>query len=98
VRPTFVGKYWFVYIIQSEVTGRLYTGATDNPLRRLGEHNGISKRGAKATRAGRPWKLVYLEPCPTKGGALHREYEVKSLSREKRLALARHCKVEEFLT
>jgi putative endonuclease len=100
VRTTSAGESltWFVYVIQSQVTERLYTGISNDPIRRLDDHNG-SKRGAKATRAGRPWKLVYVEKSLTKGEALHREYEVKQLPREKKLGLRLgHREIEETLT
>jgi putative endonuclease len=80
------GPTWFVYIIQSAVTGRLYTGVTTSPTRRVKEHN-ESKRGAKATKAGRPWKLVHTEKFDSKGGALRREYTIKKLRRAAKLLL-----------
>jgi len=78
---------WFVYIIQSMVTGRLYTGITTSTSRRLNEHN-TSKRGAKATKAGRPWKIVHTESFPTKGDALCREAAIKRLRRSDKILLA----------
>jgi putative endonuclease len=77
---------WFVYIIQSDTTGRLYTGITTDPDRRLQEHNGGS-RGAKYTRTGRPWKRVFLEPTITRLQAIQREYEIKGFSRKRKLSL-----------
>lgn len=76
---------WFTYIIQNEL-GRLYTGITTDPPRRLAEHNG-SPRGAKATRAGRPWRFVYLQTSVTRTVAAQREYEIKMLSRAEKLYL-----------
>ena len=78
---------WYVYIIQSR-TGRLYTGVTTDPQRRLREHN-ESPRGAKCTRAGRPWRLLWVEPVPTRGQALRREAQIKRLPRSKKLLLCR---------
>lgn len=77
---------WYVYLVQSEVTGKLYTGISPDPNRRLLEHN-TSSKGAKATRAGRPWKLVYQEGYPSKGAALKREAAIKRLPRVQKLCL-----------
>lgn len=85
---------WYTYIIQNEL-GRLYTGITTDPQRRLSEHNG-SPRGAKATRAGRPWRFVYIQTAVTRTGAAQREYEIKMLTRAKKLELVQtHGEVEK---
>ncbi len=78
---------WWVYIIRSEVDGRLYTGISTDPERRVGEHNG-GKRGAKATRRGRPWNLAYVEFLGDVSAALRRERAIKKLPRTKKLRLA----------
>lgn len=77
---------WFVYIIQSDPTGRLYTGITTDPVRRLQEHNG-GRRGAKATRAGRPWRLAFQAPYGSRGEALRREAAIKRFRRAAKLRL-----------
>ena len=79
-------KIWWVYIIQSEPTGRLYTGISLDPDRRLIEHN-TSPLGAKATKAGRPWKLVFRELQNSKGDALRRELAIKKLPLAQKLRL-----------
>ena len=78
---------WFVYIIYSSETGKLYTGTSTDPRKRLDDHNGETNKGAKATRAGRPWLLVYVEPKPTQSDALKREAAIKKLSRNEKLVL-----------
>lgn len=78
---------WYVYILASFTTGRLYTGITTEPERRLREHNG-GTRGAKYTRVGRPWKIVRLEEVPSRSAALKREYAIKRMARASKLALA----------
>lgn len=86
---------WTLYIIQSVPTGRLYTGITTDPTRRVKEHNG-SSRGARYTRIGRPWKIVYLEPCGSQSDALRRERAVKRLGRKEKLSLVqRFSQVEK---
>jgi structure-specific endonuclease subunit SLX1 len=37
-----------------------YIGFTDNPLKRIRQHNGLIKGGAKKTSKKRPWKLVLV--------------------------------------
>jgi putative endonuclease len=64
----------FVYILQSESTGRFYVGSTDDLERRISEH----LRGhSPATRGRGPWKLVYNEELPTLFEARRRELEIK---------------------
>jgi putative endonuclease len=64
----------FVYILQSESTGRFYVGSTDNLERRISEHH----RGKDlATRGRGPWKLVYQEQFEILADARRREYEIK---------------------
>jgi putative endonuclease len=77
---------WYVYVLQS-VTGRLYTGISPDPVSRLAKHN--AGKGAKATRAGRPWRIVHQETLGTKGDALRREAAIKRLSRAEKLRLVK---------
>jgi putative endonuclease len=77
---------WYVYIIYSVSTGRLYTGISTSPTRRLGKHN--AGTGAKATRAGRPWNIVYVEKATSKSAALKREVAIKRMKRAEKLLLA----------
>jgi putative endonuclease len=81
------GSIWVVYIIESQVTGNLYTGITNDMSRRLAAHN--NGTGAKYTRTGRPWRVLYQEPVDDKSSALKRELKIKSLSRSQKLTLIR---------
>ena len=65
--------------------GTLYTGWTNDLERRLQAHN--AGMGAKYTRPRRPVTLVYQETFPTKQQAMHREWEIKKLSRAQKLQL-----------
>ena len=65
--------------------GSLYTGYTDDVLRRLAVHQ--SGKGGRYTRSHLPLELVYQEELPDKGTALRREAAIKKLSREAKLAL-----------
>ena len=71
---------WFVYVIKSLTTGRTYVGATTDPKRRLRQHNGEIKGGAKNTRAFRPYKIVrIIGPISLQKEALKEERRVKKL-------------------
>lgn len=80
-------KKWVVYILQSTVSGRFYTGITNDLIKRVRAHN--SGKGAKATRAGRPWRIAYVQIMPSKSDALKREHAIKQLTREQKFALTR---------
>lgn len=76
---------YFVYILRcSDKT--LYTGIARDVDKRVIEHNS-SDKGAKYTRTRRPVELVYKEKHEDRSSACKREYEIKKLSREKKLQL-----------
>lgn len=66
--------------------GSLYTGWTNCLARRIKAHNS-GKAGAKYTKLKRPVTLVYYEGFATKEEAMRREYEIKQMSRGKKLEL-----------
>ena len=74
----------FVYILRCG-DGSLYTGWTNDLSRRLAAH--ASGRGAKYTRSRPPVELVYWERYDTKEQAMAREYAIKRLTRQQKLAL-----------
>ena len=63
----------------------LYTGWTNKLDKRVEDHN--SGKGAKYTRSRRPVVLAYYEQFDTKEEAMRREWEIKRLTRKKKLAL-----------
>ncbi len=75
---------YFLYILRCG-DGSLYTGIATDVDKRLTVHQ--SGKGAKYTRGRGPLTVVYREECADKSAALKREWEVKALSREKKLAL-----------
>ena len=75
---------FYVYLLRC-ADGTLYTGYTDDPVRRTKVHN--AGKGAKYTRARLPVELVYQEACADKSAALRREYEIKQLTRVQNLKL-----------
>ncbi|PSQ24632.1 endonuclease [Halobacteriales archaeon QS_9_67_17] len=56
-----------------------YTGYTTDPERRVAEHD--AGEGAKYPRGRTPVELVHVETFDSRGDALSREHEIKSLSR-----------------
>ena len=75
---------YFCYLLRCR-DGSLYTGWTTDLDRRLKAHN--SGRGARYTRSRRPVELVYRESFPTRHEAMHRECEIKRMTREEKLRL-----------
>jgi predicted GIY-YIG superfamily endonuclease len=79
---------WVVYVLVSR-RGRTYVGVTDDLRRRLAAHNGTRPGGAKATRAGRPWRIgAIYGPVPTRGAAQRLEHALKRLKGRRRLTVA----------
>jgi putative endonuclease len=64
----------FVYILQSQTSGRCYIGSTNDLSRRLAEHHG---NHSPSTRGRGPWSLVYQETLPTLTEARRRELVIK---------------------
>ena len=70
-------KTW-VYILQSENTGRYYCGQTSNIDRRLQQHNDPAYQLSKTTkRFEGPWRLVWVQECLDRSEATKLERLVK---------------------
>ena len=77
---------WLVYVLVSRSSGRTYVGVTRDLATRLGQHNGRESGGARATRAGRPWRArKTYGPFATRGEAQRVEHAVKRLRGAARL-------------
>lgn len=72
---------YFVYMIKDN-TNSLHIGLTDNPERRLREHN--SGRGALFTKSTSSFEIVFLEEYETLTEARKRETQLKKWRREKK--------------
>jgi putative endonuclease len=66
---------FFVYILQSEISGKYYIGSTGDLNDRLQRHN---HGRSKATKSGIPWKLVCFETFENRADAMKREMQIKS--------------------
>lgn len=76
----------WTYILRC-ADGTLYTGWTNDLERRLRAHN--AGTASKYTRARRPVELAYCERHADKRAAMRREWEIKRLGREEKLALCK---------
>lgn len=65
---------YYVYIIESVAAKRWYIGSSENPERRLAEHNSGCVR---STKPYRPYHIIHIENYTTRTDALHREHQIK---------------------
>ena len=69
--------YW-VYIIESQATGRYYCGYSDNVERRLSQHNDTLYQLTRATKIRKgPWKVIWTQECANKSEAVILERKIK---------------------
>lgn len=71
---------WYVYLLRC-ADGTLYAGVTTDVARRVAEHNGGGRPGARYTRARRPVSLCYVEAAESRAAAQRREAAIRRLSR-----------------
>lgn len=76
---------WYVYIVET-TTGKYYTGITTDIERRFKEHCS-SKKGAKFFRSNTPKKIIYSEEYENRSLASKREWEIKQMSKAKKVEL-----------
>ncbi len=88
---------FYVYIIQSQIDKSFYKGFSEDPCKRLIQHNAGE---TISTRHLAPWKLVYVELLSSKTEALIRERNLKKATRERIMALLVHPKniVHQFVS
>ncbi|MEM9529984.1 MAG: GIY-YIG nuclease family protein [Pseudomonadota bacterium] len=77
---------WSVYMIEAS-DGRIYTGISTDPERRLAEHAAGGARAARFFRGRKPRRIIFLESGHNRSSALRREAQIKSLSRAEKQAL-----------
>ena len=66
---------FYVYVLESESSDRLYTGHTKNIDERVNQHNSGKSR---YTRGRGPWRLMFYEEYATRGEAMVREKFLKT--------------------
>jgi len=77
-------KTYFVYILAGK-SGVLYIGITNSLVRRISQHKEKALPGF--TQKYSVTKLVWFELFGTPSAAIHREKEIKSWRRSKKIAL-----------
>ncbi|WP_067729729.1 GIY-YIG nuclease family protein [Oceanobacillus damuensis] len=80
-----------VYILRCK-DDTLYTGYTNDLGKRLKKHE--SGKGAKYTRGRGPFEVVFVEKFTEKEAAMQKEYQIKQLSRNEKMALIRDLSKE----
>lgn len=77
---------WYMYVLLC-ADDSLYCGITTNLKRRLKQHNGEIKGGAKYTRGRRPCQFAYIKKAMNRSIASKLEYQFKQLSRKNKINL-----------
>lgn len=67
---------WHLYLLQNQA-GMMYAGISTDPHRRVRQHNGELKGGAKALRGKGPFQLIFQYACVDKSHALSLEHQLK---------------------
>lgn len=66
---------YYVYVLRSKLSGRLYTGYTSDLRKRLAEHQ---EGRSPYTKSRGPYELIYYEACRNSSDALMREKYLKT--------------------
>jgi len=71
---------YYVYVLLSESTDKIYIGQTNNTVIREKRHNNElpSKSRSYTHKNKGPWRIVYTEKFATRKEAMRREKELKS--------------------
>ena len=75
-----------LYIVRC-ADGTLYTGIATDVARRVMQHNGQMRNGARYTSARRPVRLVYQVSFTTRSAASIEEARIKRLTRAEKQRL-----------
>ncbi|WP_394221223.1 GIY-YIG nuclease family protein [Alteromonas gracilis] len=73
-------KTWYLYLIENKL-GQIYTGITTDPKRRIAQHRGELKGGAKSLKGKSPLGFRAIFEVDCKSNAAKLEYAVKRMSR-----------------
>lgn len=77
---------YYVYLLEC-ADGSIYTGITTDVARRFKEH--AAGKGGHFTRSHTPVRILHTEEHSDRSSASKREAEIKGLSRDKKLKLAK---------
>lgn len=84
-----IPSQWWIYILDCD--GRLYTGITTDPDRRLQEHRAGRARSARFTRGASSVEMLYSAALGGRSIALRVEHRIKRLPRAKKLTLCKQA-------
>lgn len=79
-------KKYYTYIVKCADLS-YYAGKTNNLNKRIRQHNGEIKGGAKYTRIRRPVELVFHQEFNTHADACNREAQIKRLTHTEKIIL-----------
>lgn len=85
-------KEYYIYILSNKYNSVLYTGITNNLVRRVYEHKNKLCHGF--TKKYNTDKLVYYEMCADTLSAIAREKKIKAGSRKKKILLVESMNIE----
>lgn len=83
-------QHWYCYTLESATgTRRTYVGKTNCLQRRIDQHNGVRRGGARTTHSGRPWYIVfYAKGFANETEALQFEWRMHNPPRDSVVAAA----------
>ncbi|MFH0864336.1 MAG: GIY-YIG nuclease family protein [Candidatus Gottesmanbacteria bacterium] len=68
-------RFYYTYVLKSKKDGKLYTGWTEDLVKRISDHN---KGLTISTKQRKPFELIYYEACLSEKGAIKREKQLKT--------------------
>ncbi len=77
---------WHLYLLDCD--GRLYTGISTDPARRLQQHRAAGSRAARFTRGAERLELIWYVEVGSRSLAQRAEYRLRRLPRRVKLAIA----------
>ncbi|HJT25177.1 MAG TPA: GIY-YIG nuclease family protein [bacterium] len=83
---------WYLYVAEC-ADGSYYTGIAKDVKKRIETHN--TGKGAKYTSTHGPVKLLFQEPQANYSAALRREFQVKSLSKDRKIRFVQGEKLKK---
>lgn len=75
MNPVRNSMFYYTYILQSQKSGKFYTGYTSDLRKRFKEHN---EGKSTYTRSRGPYELIYYEACLNEQDARARELYLKA--------------------
>ena len=79
-------KFFYVYVLKSEIDNSTYIGFTSDLVNRLAYHNSGKSR---YTKSKKPWDMIYFEAYKDEKIARKREIKLKKSSWHKKTLLGR---------